>query len=350
MPKIFHSSMLEYAVIILISFITVFILTPKVIEIMKKQGFAGKDMNKYSKPLVAELGGVPIFLGFSFGAITAIFFSTYLGFKLDILPFLAGMLTIILMGFIGTIDDIIGWKKGIRQWQHALFPIIAALPLMAVNVNNPPISIPFLHMLPNELILFGITISFGLIYSLIFVPIGVTGASNATNMLAGLNGLEAGLSSLILGTLALLSILSGKPEAAVFALAMLGALIAFLKYNWFPAKIFGGDGLTLMAGATIAVVSILGDMEKAGVLLLGMFFVELYLKSKTKFQGECFGMPQKNGLLLSPKNKQSLTHYFMAISPAKEPIVVTRILFTQLIICILTLVLVFLNYHQIIRI
>ena len=342
--------MFEIAVVFAISFLTTYILTPKVIRIMHAQGFISKDMNKYNHPLVAELGGVPIFLGLVFGIISAIFMSTYLGAQINLLNVIAGMLTICLIGFIGTIDDIIGWKKGIRQWQHALFPVIAALPLMAVRVNNPPITLPLIGMLPHEFLLpFG-AISFGLVYSLIFVPVGVTGASNATNMLAGLNGLEAGLSALILATLAIIAALTGKPEALIFAVAMVACLLAFLKYNWFPAKIFGGDGLTLMAGASIAVVSILGDMEKIGIALMVLFFIELYLKSRTKFQGESFGVSQRNGLLLAPKKKKSLTHYFMALRPRTEKQVVIKILTVQAIICFAVLAFALLNYFQMILI
>jgi UDP-N-acetylglucosamine--dolichyl-phosphate N-acetylglucosaminephosphotransferase len=337
--------MIELVIIPIISFLTVYALTPKVIQIMHYRGIVGKDMNKLNHPMVAELGGIPIFLGFAFGTITAIFLSTYFGTKINLLFFLAGMMTITLIGFIGTVDDIIGWKKGIRQWQHALFPIIAALPLMAIKVSNPPISLPFIGLLPAEFYF-----PFGLIYSILLVPIGVTGASNASNMLAGLNGLEAGLAILILSTLGITAFVTGKIEALIFVLAMIGTLVAFLRYNWFPAKIFGGDGLTLMAGASIAVVSILGDMEKIGIALMAIYFIELYLKAKNKFQGECFGIPNKNGTLVAPKEKQSLTHYFMNMAPATEKQVVIKILATQAIICILVLIAIYLNIMQIVKI
>ncbi len=342
--------MIPLLVAFLISFSTVYILTPKVITLMKTKGFLGKDMNKYNHPNIAELGGIPIFIGFSFAIISIIFFASYLGFEIDLIQVIAGMLTIVLIGFIGTVDDIIGWKKGIRQWQHALFPIIAALPLMAVNITNPPITLPFIGLLPQEYVLpFGV-ISFGLVYSLVLIPIGVTGASNATNMLAGLNGLESGLSILIILTLGIVAFFTGKMEALIFAVAMLGALIAFLKYNWFPAKIFGGDGLTLMSGASIAVISILGDMEKIGIALLALFFIELFLKARNKFQGESFGIPQKNGTLLAPKRKQSLTHYFMIIKKTTEDKIVLKILATQVIICVLVLIVAYLNNIRVLKI
>ncbi|MCX6803184.1 MAG: hypothetical protein NTY48_01285 [Candidatus Diapherotrites archaeon] len=315
---------------------------------MHIQGLTGKDMNKYSKPKVAELGGVLVFLGFSFGLFLAIFAIKYLKLmNIELSVLLAGFCTVSMIAFIGVIDDIIGWKKGIRQWQHALFPIVAALPLMAIKISNGPISLPLIGLLPHEFILpFGV-ISFSLLYSLILIPIGVTGASNATNMLAGLNGLETGLGILIIGTLAIIAALNGKIGALVFAIPILGALVAFLFFNKFPAKIFGGDGLTLMTGASIAVICIIGDMEKIGVLLIALFFIELILKAKTKFQGESFGIPQKNGLLFAPKEKHSLTHYFMAIFPAREDRVVARMLLTQAVICLIVILVVLLNQMEV---
>ncbi len=336
----------------IIAFAAVMLIMPSFIKTMHREGFVGKNMNDFQKSKVAELGGVVVLLGFSLGIISTIFIATYFELiQIDLTIMLAGFCTILLVAFIGAIDDIIGWKKGIRQWQHALFPIIAALPLMAIQITNPPIFLPLIGILPAEFILpFGITLSFGLIYSLIFVPIGVTGASNATNMLAGLNGLEAGLSALILITLGIIALINGKIEALIFCVTMGGALISFLKFNWFPAKILGGDSLTLMCGATIAIVSILGDMEKIGIALMALFFIELYIKSKTRFQGESFGVPTKNGLLLAPRKKQSITHYFMSIKKGTEEQVTTRLLTTQAIICIVVLTLVILNYYRIIAI
>src|SRR3990167_9691567 len=161
---------------------------------------------------------------------------------------LASFLTIFLVCFIGVIDDVIGWRKGVRQWQHALFPVFAALPLMAVNAGTDFLVLPFIG-----------PVTVGIFYSLLLVPLGITGASNAFNMLAGFNGLEAGLGAIILFTLAVISIFTGKIEALVLSVSMLAALLAFLAYNWCPAKVFGGDSLTLMTGACIAAVSIIGD-------------------------------------------------------------------------------------------
>lgn len=314
---------------LLIGTLFVLLIMPSFIKRMHTQGFVGKDMNKYDKTSVAELGGVVVFLGFAFGILSAIFLSTYLKvFSIELAYLFAGFSTIALIAFVGFIDDIIGWKKGIRQWQHALFPIIAALPLMAIQAGQTTMSFPLIG-----------TIDFGIFYALIIIPIGVTGASNAFNMLAGFNGLEAGQGIILTTTLTIIALFSGQTTAAILGLAMIGALIGFLMFNWFPAKIFGGDSLTLIVGANLAVMSILGNMETIGIIIMSLFFVEFLIKAKHKFQSECFGIPQKNGTLLAQKEKGSVTQYILALGKGKltETKVVLTMLIMQTIICLIAL-------------
>ncbi|MDO8624520.1 MAG: hypothetical protein Q7R47_00400, partial [Candidatus Diapherotrites archaeon] len=207
------------------------------------------------------------------------------------------------------------------QYQHALFPIFAALPLMAVKAGTTIVSIPLLG-----------PVDFGLAYALVLIPIGVTGATNATNMLAGLNGLEAGLGVVLSATMLLLSVLTNQPEAAVICAAMLGALVGFLKYNWFPAKIFPGDATTLMIGASMAVAVILGNMEKIGLFLFALFFVEFLLKARSRFQSESFGSIRTDGILAPPQKIGSLTHLVMSRGRFTEKQAVLIILAIQVLV------------------
>ncbi|MFA6065180.1 MAG: glycosyltransferase 4 family protein [archaeon] len=299
--------MLSLVIPAIVALITVLILMPPFLKRMHEQGFLGKDMNKFDKPLVAELGGAVVFLGFSFGVFAAIFIATYLHFfTIELSLLLAGFCTIAMICFIGVIDDIIGWKKGIRQWQHALFPILAALPLMAIQVGETTMNLP----------LFG-EVNLGIFYALIIIPIGITGASNAFNMLAGFNGLEAGQGIILTFVLTIIALLTGQTTAAILGIAMFGALIAFLKFNWFPAKIFGGDSLTLMVGANLAIMCIIGNMETIGVIIIGLFFVEFLIKAKHKFQSECFGIPNKKGTLSANPKGGSLTQVILKLGKGK---------------------------------
>ncbi len=325
---------------LLLCFFMAFLATnkflPFLIARMKNRHITGIDMNKFNKPKIPEMGGICVWLGFSAGIITSIFMFSYLEWiQINLTFLIAGFSTIIMVGFLGVIDDLIGWRNGIRQWQHALIPVFAALPLMAIEITNPPIFIPFFGFAPAQIIIpFIGVVSFGLIYSLIFVPIGITGASNATNMLAGLNGLEAGLGAIISTTMLAVALTQGQMEAAIVSIAMLGALIAFLRFNWFPAKVFGGDSLTLMIGASIATAAILGDMEKVGVLLLAIYFVELVLKIRFRMQKQSFGIPTKSGILKAPKYTASVTHIIMRLNNFTEKQVVGIILAMQGVISI----------------
>lgn len=326
--------MLELLISLFAAIISVVLIMPPFIRRMHEQNFLGKDMNKYSKPLTAELGGVVVFLGFAFSVFASIFIATYLKWiTINLNVLLAGFCTIAMICFVGVIDDIIGWKKGIRQWQHALFPIIAALPLMAIAAGETTMVIPFIG-----------SVNLGIIYSLIVIPIGVTGASNAFNMLAGFNGLEAGQGIILTATLTILAFLTGQTTAVVLGVAMVGALAGFLLFNWFPAKIFGGDSLTLMVGANLAVMSIIGNMETIGVLIMALFFVEFFIKLKHKFQSECFGIPNKKGELSKNPKGGSLTQVIMGLGKGKltETRLVLIILGIQAIICISALIFYFL--------
>lgn len=327
-----------FALVLLSGFAATSIGLPPFIRRMHARGIVGKDINKLSQPPVAEMGGTIVLMGFIFSIMAGLFFHTYLGFlpNLELLPVLAAMLTIVLVGLLGIIDDLIGWKKGIRQYQHALFPIFAALPIMVLpqTIGSVGLDLPFIGV-----------VSFGIWYSLLVVPIAITGASNAANMLAGLNGLEVGLGLISSITLLLIAFWQGEFEVVFLLLGIIGAFLAFMRFNWFPAQIFPGDALTLMMGATIAAVSIIGNMEKLGLMLFGLYFIELVLKARSKMQAQSFGIPQPDGTLKAPEKIGSLTHVVMRWGKGKwnEKQVVLVLLGLQLLIALVVVAYYHLN-------
>ena len=309
--------------------VTKFILIPR----FRTRGLIGVDMNKLEKPEVPEMGGIGVMFGFAFAIMVALAAYRMLDFTLNLTAVLAAFSTVFIVGVIGILDDLVGWKKGIEQWQHALFPIFAALPLMVLpdTINTTVLTLPF----------FG-PVNFGILYSVLVVPIAITGASNAVNMLAGFNGLEAGMGTMITGTLLLVGVLlpadyPGKTETIILMAAMFGALLAFLHFNWFPAKIFGGDSLTLMIGASIAAVAIVGNLEKIAMLLFALYFIELLIKAKHKFKSECYGIPQKDGRLKPDPNGGSITQWVMRRGSFTERQVVLIILGMQTLVSLFVL-------------
>jgi hypothetical protein len=84
-------------------------------------------------------------------------------------------------------------------------------------------------------------------------------------------------------------------------------------------------------------MSILGNMQTFGALLFGLFFVEFLIKAKHKLKSECFGLPQKNGLLKANPKGGSITHLILKIKPMKEWQLTLTIMGIQTIICLIVL-------------
>ncbi len=307
----------------IVAFLTTYLLTPLWIRAVKKVGLVGKDLNKFDRPEVAEFGGITVVAGFMAGVLIYIGLTTfYFHFEpgdTNLILILAGISTLLGITIVGMLDDILGWKTGLKQWQKPLLTIPAALPMMAVNAGHSTMAVPF----------FG-TVNFGILYPLVIIPLGIAGASNGFNMLAGFNGLEAGLGAVILGFLGYVAWQAGNSWVAMLSISMVFALLAFLFYNWYPAKIFPGDTLTYSVGALIASVAILGNMEKIAMILFSLYFVEFLIKAKTKFKGECFGKPEEDGSLSVPGEKvESVTHLMMKLGLKKEEHIVLALIGIQ---------------------
>ena len=88
-------------------------------------------------------------------------------------------------------------------------------------------------------------------------------------------------------------------------------------------------------------MAIIGDLEKPGILLLALYFIELVLKARHRFQSECFGVPQKDGTLRADPRGGSITHWVMRRGAFTETKVVLIILSIQAVICITVFLLSF---------
>ncbi len=311
-----------------LSFAVTYWITPFWIRAAHVVKLTGKDMNKPGKPEAAEMGGLPVNAGFFTGVFTYIALRTfYLKEEAKLVPLLAVSSTLLIIVIVGVIDDVLGWKMGLRKWQKPLLTSVAAIPMMAVNAGESSMVLPLLG-----------EVDFGVFYPLLIIPIGITGAANGFNMLAGLNGLEAGMGIIILTSLGYVAWISSSSWVAMLALSMVFALLAFLRYNWNPAKIFPGDTMTYSLGALIASVAILGNAEKIALMLFSLYFLELFLKARGRFRGESYGVPREDGTLASPQRVESLTHIVLKLGVRTESHAVLAILAAQAVLSILVII------------
>jgi UDP-N-acetylglucosamine--dolichyl-phosphate N-acetylglucosaminephosphotransferase len=164
-------------------------------------------------------------------------------------------------------------------------------------------------------------IDFGLIYPLLIIPLAIMGATNGFNILGGFNGLEAGMGAIILSFLGIVALFNNIPWVSLIAFCAVAALLGFLLFNKYPARIFPGDSLTYPIGALIAILAIVGNMEKFALILFAPYFIELLFNIKTKFKKECFGVPQKDGTLKAPEKTTSLTHVLLKYIKTEKGVV-----------------------------
>jgi len=270
-----------------VSFILTYFLIPAYIKKAKQTGIVGVDKYKKEKKEVAESGGITIL----FGYLSALFLVLHF-FPEYTVQIFAVATTVLLVAFIGMIDDFynISWRT------KTLLPLLAAPPLMVIKAGVTQLYLPFLGM-----------VDFGIIYTLILIPLAITGAANAVNMVAGYNGLEAGLGVIMFSALSIIGFITNNTIVILLSLPFAFALLSFLCYNKYPAKIFPGDSGTFLIGIMLAIIVILGNMELVGVILIMPHIFNLFLyyygyfkRGAEKTRSERFGSVDKEGSLVVP--------------------------------------------------
>ncbi|MBI5148124.1 glycosyl transferase family 4 [Candidatus Pacearchaeota archaeon] len=316
----------------LIGFLVTFIIIPRWIARARKTDLTGMDMNKFDKRKVAELGGIPVLVGLLSGVLAYLAIKTFYFKSTDNVIEIFSLITVVLIiSFIGLVDDILGWKIGLRQRQKPVLCLLAAVPLMVINAGQSSISLPLIG-----------SIDIGLVYPLLLVPIAISGASNGFNMLAGYNGLEAGMGIIILSTLGIATF-NTSPWIALIAFSAVASLLAFIFYNRYPAKIFPGNMLTYTIGALIATIAILGNIEKIAIFLFIPYILQFFLKARGKMQKESFAKPLKDNSLEMPYKKiyglEHLTIYLLKKIKRKvyEKDIVFTLLLMEMIIALMIL-------------
>ncbi len=275
---------------LLLSFFTVLFLTPFWIKKAKEIGLTWEDMNKLGHPKnVAGSGGVSVFLGFILGTLSYIAIKTFY-FKSDdnLIEIFASLSVILVIAFIGFLDDLFGWRKGgLSKRSRLILLIFASIPLIVINAGESQI----------------MGINFGLFYPLLLIPIGIVGASATFNFLAGYNGLEASQGIIILSSISVITFLMGNKWLSVINLCMVASLVSFYIFNKYPAKVFPGDIMTYSIGALIATIAILGNIEKVAVFFFIPYIIEIGLKLKGKLKKQSFAKVNEDGSLEMPYKK-----------------------------------------------
>lgn len=289
-----------------IAFVITFFLIPKFIDFFERIKITSIDQQKKNKPWLATSGGVPVVVGFIFGLLVFTFLTVFTGHGYSIHIF-AAALSIILIASVGLFDDLnlrVSNKEpakfgkevdrlGLRRWMKIVLPILFSLPVFfSLNVFY----------------------NFPFIYFAIF-PLAVTFAANATNILAGFNGIHSGPIMIASTALSLYLVHLGRYDAAAISFVGAFALLAYLIFEWPPAKILPGDSLTYFTGSTFAISAIIGRSEFFALILFIPWILDFIIKIPYMKSVRTYGDLQPDGTIQRPyKYIASFAHVPMWLS------------------------------------
>jgi len=290
-----------------VSFFCTYLVLPFWIKKAKQIGLVWEDMHKTGHPKnVAGSGGLIVVLSFILGVLIYVAITTfYLNSSGNLIEIFALLCSILLVSIVGLIDDLFGWQRGgLSKKSRLILVLFSAIPLMVINAG--------------ESTMFGI--GFGILFPLFVIPIGVIGATTTFNFLAGYNGLEASQGIILLSAFAITTYLTGNAWLSVIALCMIVSLFAFYIFNKCPAKVFPGDVMTYAIGSLIAIIAILGNMEKIAVFFFIPYICEVILKSRGKLEIQSFAKLNNDGSLEQPHKKiYGLEHLAVLILKKIKP-------------------------------
>ena len=368
----------------------------KIIRILQKKqiGEVVRDLGlegQLQKKGTPTMGGLII--------LTAIVIPTILFARLDNIYVVLMLITTVLLGFIGFIDDYIKVflknKKGLagkfKILGQVTLGIIVALTLfvsedvkvrehvkdengqnlqeilvdpvtgeqtvqfVTEDVKSTITTIPFVKQ--NEfnyewLVAFAGSASSWLkwiVYALIIILI-ITAVSNAANLTDGLDGLAAGTSAISGATLGVLAYVSGNiiyadylnimyipniGELSIFVASFIGATVGFLWYNSYPAQVFMGDTGSLALGGILAVFSVIIRKEILIPLLCGIFLIE---NLSVMIQVSWFKYTKKKYGEGRRVFLMSPIHHHFQKKGIPEAKIVTRVWIVGIILAVLTMV------------
>ncbi len=192
------------------------------------------DDRKVHQAAVPRIGGIAISLAFLFSILV------FVDISREMRGIAAGGL---ILFFTGLVDDLYGLSPK-RKFFGEIFGCLIATTISHLHVHRlgdlfgaGPIELPVWVAIP-------------------FTIVAVVGVINAINLVDGLDGLAGGVSVIALAAFSFLSYQAGNFQVLVLCAGLLGGVLGFLKYNFFPARIFMGDAGSLVVGFVLAFIAI----------------------------------------------------------------------------------------------
>src|SRR3989344_3769856 len=236
--------MLTFLLTFLIALILTILLTPMVCSFAPEIGAIDKpSARKVHTTNTPRTGGIAIYFGFLVAVLFGLLFlGGVRGSVINQRPILGILLGGSIVLLLGLLDDI----YRLKSWFKFLVQLAAAGAAIYFGVEISFFSNPLNGLVPLGLLAIPLTL------------LWIVGMTNAVNLIDGLDGLAAGVTAISAGTLFLVALRTHQLGAALLMLALAGAALGFLRYNFNPASIFLGDSGSYFLGFILAAASIIG--------------------------------------------------------------------------------------------
>jgi len=230
-----HSDIIKLASALLTSFVLTYMFIPSIIKVAKiKHLFDSPNERKSHHEVIPTLGGIGIFGGFMISLCLFAKFHPANGMRY----ILAALCFMFMLGAKDDIVELVANKKFIGQiFAASIIVILGDIRLTSMYglFGISYISDPFSYVFS--------------IVTIIFII-------NAFNLIDGINLLSGSIGILMAVAFGSWFFVYGFYDYAILATAMSGSILAFLKYNYTPAKIFMGDSGSLCIGLLASVLAI----------------------------------------------------------------------------------------------
>jgi UDP-GlcNAc:undecaprenyl-phosphate/decaprenyl-phosphate GlcNAc-1-phosphate transferase len=221
-------------------------LTPLLMRLAPRIGGVdeGGDRPRVHTRPVPRIGGLAIVAGI---LIPAAFFIDLSG------PYRGILLGTLLVALLGLVDDLRGISPGVK---FLAVCAIALIPVAGFGIVLEGFSLPLLGTHEFGWLAYPVTI------------LWIAALANLVNLIDGMDALASGIVSIAAFSFALLAASFGRADAAILAAAICGATLAFLRHNYYPAKIFMVDSGSLALGFLLATVAVEGVLKTAATIAL----------------------------------------------------------------------------------
>ncbi|MDU1583015.1 MAG: phospho-N-acetylmuramoyl-pentapeptide-transferase [Peptoniphilus harei] len=316
---------MNYLVNIGLGLILSLILGKILIPVLKKL-HAGQSIREEGPKSHMVKSGTPTIGGLIF-LFSAIITTLLTGnFKVSVFMILFSTLA---FGAVGFVDDyikvVMKRNLGLRAYQKLFLQILTAVILIIYQYNSKHMGtdlyIPFLKDYR----------SIGVFY-IPFIIFVIVGTVNSVNLTDGLDGLSTSVTIICLLFFNVVAVKFERYEIAAFSLVLAGALIGFLFFNKYPAKVFMGDTGSLALGGAISAIALLLNVPLILPITGGIYFIETL---SVIIQVVSFKTRGKRVFLMSP-----LHHHFEQKGWHEKKIVAVFSL-VELILCIISYLILF---------